>query len=58
MLNELGCEREVRLSLNEKQFLTPRELVDLSEVDLSIIDESHEAAIRINHMEDDKVWYF
>ena len=53
---ELGEARKIKLVLNDKTFLTPRELVDLSNVDLAVIDENHEASIKINHMDDDKFW--
>ena len=54
---ELGESRKVKLILNDKNFLTQRDLVDLSNIDLANIDENHEAAIRINHMDDDKMWW-
>jgi len=53
---ELGEGRKVKLILNDKVFLTQRDLVDLSDIDLAQIEESHEQSIKINHMDDDKVW--
>ena len=53
---ELGESRKVKLILNDKVFLGPRELVDLSDIDIALIDEHHETSIKINHMDDDKFW--
>jgi len=54
---ELGEARKVKLVLNDKVFLTQRDLVDLGDIDLAQIEESHEQSIKINHMDDDKVWW-
>lgn len=54
---ELGEKREVKLRLNETNYLIERKLVDLNDLDVGDITDHHEAQIRLSNEEDDKYWF-
>lgn len=56
LMKELGETVDIDIRIADKVYLQQRELPDLSSIDIATIDASHEASIKINHMDDDKMW--
>ena len=57
LFKELNERIEIDIKCTDSNYLTQRDLPDLSNLDIAAVDSSHEASIKINHMDDDKFWY-